>query len=149
MKNIFNSFKNVIVIAFAIIITFAGVIGAIHKLQCFIHKEVKNILNDPVILAKIRPFMIVDSNGTILLESGTQDIINKNITIERKADNLKMVIKPNRVLQIAPIVTPDKDFLPFYPDKTITGKPGTGYNWKYNMKIPSNDYCRFRIDVIY
>ena len=145
--NKLNNFINVFVIAIAIIITIAGVVGAIYGLQTFIHKEVKNILNDPKILAKIRPFMIVDSNGHFLMESGTSELI-KDVRFERKSDKLEMIIEPYRLLAMAPIVTPNKKFYPFAPDLTITGLPGKGRNWKYDICVPNNEYCEFRIDVI-
>ena len=137
MKKEFKTAVNIIIII-------AGVIGAIYTLQMFIHKEVKDILNDPAVLAKIRPYMIVDTKGSIKLDSGCFDLID----IKTEEKPLRIIIIPKRQLNIAPIITPIDPIMPFNGNGMIKANHGRGRNWEYNINNYGKEYCRFRVEVI-
>ena len=139
-KKLLNSFLKISGILTILII----ILGGYHGLQMFIHKEVKNVLNDPAILVKIRPYMIIDNKGSILLDSGCFDIID----IKTEEKPLRIIIIPKRQLNIAPIITPIDPMLPFNGNGMIKANHGKGRNWEYNINNYGKEYCRFRVEVI-
>jgi hypothetical protein len=129
------------------------VIAAIYGANQFIDWRIERKIHEEPFLRKIagflRPMVIFDENGSILLDHGAMEVL-ENITVARgDGGNVpeNIVIRPKRHLAYAPILqTLENELI------NVEAKRGKGHEWLYKLEYvmftdePGNR--RFRLEIL-
>lgn len=135
--------------------TIVTVVAAIYGVTRFIDWRIKRKLYDEPFLRKIaaslRPMVIFDENGSILLDHGAMEVL-ENIDVVRPAEGgnvpEEIIIQPNRHLNHAPILqTLENELI------EVEYTRGKGYEWHYRLEYIMYDNVftgkrRFRLEIL-
>jgi len=135
------------------IVVIASLIGAFYGLNSYIDTKIEKIVDDERFLnniaSRVSPYIIFDSNGSILLDGGGLQYIEK-INILPEDDNIKqpkIIVTPKKYMNHAPLLTCMK--LVHY---ALSIKRGKNTDWEYTLGyvikpqvFPSE---HFRLEII-
>ena len=137
-----------------IFVTIVAIVTAIYGFIRFIDWRVERKIHVEPFLRKIadslRPTVIFDENGSILIDQGAMKIIEKiDVVCSAGDDNLpeEIVIYPNRHLAHAPLLQGLEDEM-----LDLEIKRAKGYEWRYRLNYVSTVEAytgkrRFRLEV--
>jgi hypothetical protein len=143
-----------------VLATLVGVIGTIYGFHAYITKRIQDVVESETFLrslsSKIRPMCIFDENGSILYDQGAMEVIDE-IKILKKFDTGKVpssiLIRPNRYLSTAPVLTPLSEYV-----ASVTAKRGEKFDWVLNVNLTSAVFMEhdtsfqtatFRLEILY
>lgn len=138
-----------------------GVVGCILAVFFYmndsINKRIERTINDPKFIKKVAddirlPFLIFDENERYLIDNGASKIIEKIKVVKENGKAIKkIVVSPNRLLPIAPILM-SFDGEPEFEEP----QKGEKFDWVYTViERDSWGYAsgkppvkRFRLEII-
>ena len=109
-SNVKSSFLT-IVVALALVIP--GVLAFNEYVEFLVDKKVKNDDFIQTVASNVRPFLIFDETGVIVVDKGAWKYVNKIVVTPGKKgqEPKRIVVAPKDVLNVAPILEPlDADF---------------------------------------
>lgn len=137
-------------IAVAFVTIIAAIYGAIQFIDWRISKKIHEESFLHKISSSLRPIVIFDENGSILLDQGGMDVIDKIEVSRLEGENFpeRVTIFPKKHLAHPPILqTLENELIDI---EEIRGK---GYQWTYRLKYQMYDDVftgkrRFRLEVL-
>jgi hypothetical protein len=133
-----------------------GIVGAIYGAIAFVDSRIEKKIQEESFLRKIaaslRPTVIFDESGSILLDQGGMDVLERIEVSHSDIDHMpeQVVIHPKRHLTHAPILQTLEDEI-----VEIDISRGQGYQWQYRLKykfyeqpFPGKEKRRFRLEVV-
>lgn len=117
----------------AFLITMFGIVGGLYFLNNRIIKVVEDRINEPEFVMRVaerikRPKLILDQNGSILIDDGAMKYIKSiKVHIGDSNEPERIVVSPNLHLQVAPLLESiDVDFY-------IEARRGEKFDWVYTL----------------
>jgi hypothetical protein len=142
-------------IAGAALVAFAALFAIVRGFDYYVDQKMERLLSDESFLrkvsSKVRPSLIFDQKGSILVDQGALELIEK-IELPENHGGLpsKVVVTPKKFLSHAPLLTP---LDPYVIDARASR--GSGLEWQYQIAYTgvgvdvNFSQCRFRLEVLY
>ncbi len=135
-------------------------IGSIYGADKYLTAKIQSAVQDEALLrkisAKVRPSVIFDQAGSVLVEQGAMESID-NITVHRDTNSpgfdlpVKITVTPKRFLSHAPLLQVIGPYT-----LTVTNSRGTKFDWVYELSYvgsgnppPDFKHCQFRLEILY
>jgi hypothetical protein len=128
----------------------AAIYGAIRFIDWRIDRKIHEEPFLRRISASLRPIVIFDENGSILLDQGGMDVLERIEVSRPEGHNVpeQIVIYPRRHLAHAPILqTLENELI------NVVASRGQGFQWRYQLEYQMYDHVftgkrRFRLEVL-
>ena len=138
-----------------VFLSFCAVVATIYGLLAFIDWRVSETVNTDDFLqrlsASVRPSCIFDEKGSIIYDQGAMEFIDDIKIIERyNAIPTKILIRPKRLLSVAPLITPLEEYV-----AVSTAERGEKYDWIITLDLTSSagsdsfKTAKYRLEVLY
>ena len=130
-----------------------GLAVALITFGTYIDSRVRKIVYEDEFIKKVakhvRPSIIFDSKGRILIDIGGMEYIDKITVIPRPDDHPnKVIVTPKKYLVIAPILTVQDGSVA----ASIKSERGTDLDWEYNIEyisgpLTSQTITQYRLEI--
>jgi len=156
MSDKISALKTVKVVL-AIIVSIVTVVAAIYGFEAFIDSRIERVVNGEQFIRKVssyvRPFVIFDGEGAVLVDGGACEYLEKLEVLEGKKDGniipVKITVTPKHHLAYPPLI--EKLGAGHFMDSP-NPKRGTGHQWIYECEVLhwENDPipARFRLEIL-
>jgi len=138
-----------------VVVSIGTIVAAIYGIIQFIDWRIERKIHEEPFLRKIsaslRPMVIFDENGSILLDQGAMEVLEKIEVLRPAGDGnvpTEILIHPKRHLANAPLLqTLENELI------DIAVSRGKGYEWRYQLEYQMFDHVvtekrRFRLEVL-
>jgi hypothetical protein len=144
--------------AAAFTVSLATLLGVIYGFGLYVDSRVEHALRDESFLrrlsARVRPSLIFNEKGAILVDSGALEYITEiKTTITEKDFDLpgKILVRPKQYLAHAPLLSSIDNYVLEY-----TAERASGLDWEFTVKNyvgqsidPKFKTCRYRLEILY
>ena len=105
------SLKKVFIPAGTIALVCIGLLGAYHTVNSFVDSKIEKAVNSEAFVKKVqtgvRPFLIFDASGKVLIDLGALEHIDPPVVISTKDNPIpeKVIVTPKEYMAHAPLIT--------------------------------------------
>jgi len=130
-NGLWPTLKKAFIFASAIILLF----GAYHGVNSFIDYKIEKVVNSEAFVKKVqtgvRPFLIFDATGTVLIDLGALEHIDPPVVISTKDNPIpeKVIVTPKAYMAHAPLITGIDQI-----GAVAHAARGQGLTWEYTFK---------------
>ena len=153
-----NNKPNISKLAWAIILSFGSIIGifiSFTALQTFIDSRINTFVNNHEFIRKVaknvRPMLVFDSNGAILIDNGALEYIDK-IEVVPNPGQLpsKIILHPKQFLSTIPILTSFSDRLIESIESKRSDNISISYLLKYRIHygLKGGPIMKYRLEIL-
>jgi hypothetical protein len=154
-KTGWEKFKTAVVVFASIVGGLATIFSVIYGIPAFIDNRINKVVQDDAYVRRIanevRPSVVFDSHGSILVDQGAMRYLDDIVVLNNNTNEMrfpeKIIIKPKQHLSQAPLLT----MIDTGTAMIETVQRGEKFDWVYTVEGANGlerDTYRFRLEVL-
>jgi hypothetical protein len=155
LKIAWEKFKTSLLAVASIVVSVVAILSAIYGIPAFIDNRINKVVQDDAYVRRIanevRPSVIFDSRGSILVDQGAMRYLDDILVLTNNSDfhgfPVKIIVKPKQYLAQPPMLT----LIDTGTGMTDKVQRGEKFDWVYTFDDLAGlvrDNYRFRLEVL-